>query len=257
MSNIQKYNETPALNYSGAKVILKSPLAYKSWLEQEQEDTPALRIGRLVHLASLQPDECAKNVIVAPECDRRTKSGREIWENFMSTLKEGQMAITKDEADLVANISNSARDGIDRIKKMIGAKTYRAEEPLFGELNGIKIKGRPDLIMDDVVVDVKTTLDATAKSFGRDISNFKYHLQAAWYLHLTGGKRFLFIAVEKAIPFDYAIYELDEQSLEVGKKLMEKACELYGQCNLYKSFPGYTKEVQTLTLPKWDLTETL
>jgi hypothetical protein len=44
------------LNYSGMKEILESPAHYQSYLKQERVETKALRVGTLVHLASLQPE---------------------------------------------------------------------------------------------------------------------------------------------------------------------------------------------------------
>jgi hypothetical protein len=60
--------------------------------------------------------------------------------------------------------------------------------------------------------------------------------------------------VEKNPPYDWTIFELDEQAIAEGAKLMASACALYGECNLYKVFPGYSKNIQTLTLPKWAFT---
>jgi exodeoxyribonuclease VIII len=253
-NDLTSYNENPALNCSGAKIILQSPLHYQQWLKEPHEDTPALKIGRLVHLASLEPQRYSKEVLTAPECDRRTKIGKELWENFIGALKPDQIAITQSESELITNVAASARTGLAKISQSMGDPEWIVETPVYNKFNGISIKGRPDLVLGDVVVDVKTTLDAGSKSFSRDCVNFKYHMQAAWYLHLVGAKRFLFVVVEKNPPYDWTIYELDEQAIAEGAKLMASACALYGECNLYKVFPGYSKNIQTLSLPKWGIT---
>ena len=80
------YIDINALSYSGAKHILRSPAHYQAWLKAEHKDTPALKLGRLAHLAALQPDVCRETVFVAPECDRRTKAGKETYENFTAGL---------------------------------------------------------------------------------------------------------------------------------------------------------------------------
>ena len=252
--DLKSYQESPALNASGAKIILQSPLHYQQWLKEPQEDTPALKIGRLVHLASLEPQKYSKEVLTAPECDRRTTIGKELWANFTLALKPDQIAITQSESELITNVAASARTGLAKISQSMGDPEWIVETPRYGKFEGIDIKGRPDLVLGDTVVDVKTTNEASPKAWGRDCVNFKYHLQAAWYLHLVGAKRFLFVVVEKNPPYDWTIYELDEQALAEGAKLMASACALYGECNLYKVFPGYPKNIQTLTLPRWGIT---
>jgi exodeoxyribonuclease VIII len=251
---MDSYKEIKALNYSGAKMLLVSPLAYQHWLNQPQEDSPALKIGRLVHMASLEPQRYSKEVLTAPEMDRRTKLGKELWENFTSALKPDQVAITQSESELITNVAASARIGLAKISQSMGDPEWIVETSRVGKFEGIDIKGRPDLVLGDTVVDVKTTNDASLKSWSRDCVNYKYHLQCAWYLHLCGAKRFLFVVVEKNPPYDWTIYELDEQAIAEGAKLMASACALYGECNLYKVFPGYPKDIQTLSLPKWGIT---
>jgi hypothetical protein len=257
MSN-PEYNEMKALNYSGAKVLItRSPLHYKTWLNRtEEEETPALRIGRLVHLASLQPDVFDATIKVAPKCDKRTKEGKEIWATFQSMLQTGQEAISEQEGELVTNVSIAARDGIDFVRSAVGATGKPVVETAYSALyNGANIKGRPDMVIPtadgNVVVDVKTCGDA-GKPFAKDCANFMYHLQAAFYTTLVPNcSGFYFVAVEKEVPHAFAIYKLDEASLAEGQRLMDSAVELYKQCNLFRTYPGYPTTPQTLSIPRW------
>ena len=99
------YNQMKALNYSGAKQILVSPAHYQAWLDEVREETPALKLGRLVHLASLEPEVFDRTVRLMPECDRRTKEGKAIFEAFTATLKAGEECLKKDEMDEVMAIA--------------------------------------------------------------------------------------------------------------------------------------------------------
>ncbi len=75
---------------------------------------------------------------------------------------------------------------------------------------GMKVKCRPDFILDDgsLIIDLKTTQNASLKGFQKSVVNFRYYVQAAWYLdvvEMATGKRpdaFIFIAVEKTRPFN-------------------------------------------------------
>ena len=46
-----EYEAIDALNYTGMKELLKSPLHYQQWLKNRhiKEDTKALRIGKMTH----------------------------------------------------------------------------------------------------------------------------------------------------------------------------------------------------------------
>lgn len=257
MSN-PEYQELKALNYSGAKILItRSPLHYQTWLNRtEEEETPALRIGRLVHLASLQPDVFDATIKVAPKCDKRTKEGKEIWATFQTMLQPGQEAISEQEGELVTNVSIAARDGIDFVRAAVGATGKAVVETAYTALyKGANIKGRPDMVIPtpdgNVIIDVKTCGDA-GKPFAKDCANFMYHLQAAFYTNLVPNcTGFYFVAVEKEAPHAFAIYKLDDASLAEGQRLMDSAVELYKQCNLFRTYPGYPTTPQVLSIPRW------
>jgi hypothetical protein len=251
------YDAIKALNYSGAKILLsKSPAHYQTWLTEEKKDTPALQMGRLVHLMTLQPEAYAERIAVAPNVDRRTKDGKAAWESFQATLKPGQEAVSQDIHIEVGIIATAARVAL----LDLGLKNIETEKSYTGHLSGADIKGRPDLVGTDangdlVVVDLKTTTDASPL-FARDVANFRYHLQAAWYLNLTGAKKFIIIAQEKELPCANRVYTLDEAAIEEGQRLMQEACLLYAQCVMFNSWPSYPKEVTSLSLPKWAISPT-
>lgn len=253
-----EYDELKALNYSGAKEIIKSPAHYQAWLKSEKEDTPALKFGRLVHLASLEPLVFDKQVRVMPDCDRRTKEGKAIYEAFAATLRPDEECIKQEEMNKVLAVAESAQAGIESVAS--GKAGVRLVEHTFtADHEGVKIKGRPDLVLLDagIVIDVKTTTDASAKNFAKEIWNYKYFLQAAWYLRLTGAKEFYFIAVEKEPPYAHAVYRLDDAAIDLGRQLMSSACVTYRECANFGVWPSYPQEVQILSLPKWANSDSL
>jgi exodeoxyribonuclease VIII len=251
------YSTHAGLSQSGAKELLRSPAHFKQYLERDRsEQTPAQRLGTLIHLASLQPKVFDATIVVAPECDKRTKEGKEIFAAFQSSLKPGQEAISQKDSELVTNVSIAARAGLDKLMKDLDGEYMITEVPMVGRVNGTDIKGRLDAIITTkagkrIVVDIKTTMDAGAESFGRDIANYKYFLQQAWYTTLAHADQFVFLAVEKDAPNCWACYQLDESSHQKGLALMNSAIDLFKSCNTFKQFPGYPQEVQTLSLPKW------
>jgi hypothetical protein len=92
------------------------------------------------------------------------------------------------------------------------------------------------------------------------VANYRYHAQEAFY---TDGYRFanpgefadelsfIFVAVEKEAPFGVAVYELDQEAVNIGRALYKRNLETYVRCRAANEWPAYPNEVQTLSLPKW------
>jgi exodeoxyribonuclease VIII len=96
--------------------------------------------------------------------------------------------------------------------------------------SNLLLKARPDLVNKKkrILLDFKTTTDASFNSFRRSIANFSYDIQSAFYLDGvnaalgTDFNRFIFVAVEKQAPYEIALYELDEASIDVGRDLYKQ-----------------------------------
>ena len=259
MSHNIEYNSIIGLNYSGAKQILRSPLLYKTWLdaqaEDDQKDSPALKLGRLVHLACLQPKEFIDRVKIEPEVDKRTKTGKEVYELFKASLAEGDETVDNETYAQIDAIAESVEKALKSLK--LDTSVWMTEKPCTKEYEGITIKGRPDLVTklqgSDAlqIFDIKTCQSAEPAAFARDVANFKYHLQAAFYSELVGTENFFLIAVEKEAPYAYRIYTLDAAGLSEGKALMRDAVAAYKQSITFQTWPSYTPNVCELPLPKW------
>jgi hypothetical protein len=148
------YNDIIALNYSSAKELLKSPAHYKAYLETPRKDTPAMRLGRLTHLALFEPGKYNATVKVGPDVDKRTKE----WKEFLASVPEGAEIASPDEYELIDDVVTSAEEGLKRLG--LDGNDWQTEKAFTAEVNGITIKGRPDLLTNiagvPVCVDLKT-----------------------------------------------------------------------------------------------------
>lgn len=107
-------------------------------------------------------------------------------------------------------------------------------------------------------VDYKSTTCAEPGAFSRQMYNFGYHVQAAFYLHVmrllglaTEKTRFLFLAQEKIAPYLCTWGELDADALAVGMDRVREAIEIYRDCKASGVWPGYTTDVVRLSLPRY------
>jgi len=254
----EEYRSDPGVNKSTLWEIRKSPAHYKWVLEHPTEDTPALKFGRAVHMAVLQPEEFRRSYAVVPEgIDRRTKEGKAAWAAFLAD-HEGQEYLTQDEFEQLNEISMSVQREAGWLLE--GCDT---EVPLFWDdlWTGIRCKGRVDAMKELpdrlVMIDLKTTRDASTEAFARAAVNMGYHVQAAHYmtgvvqigLNHKKPVEWWFIAVEKDAPYAVNLIRAGEAFVDEGMFRLTGLMDRLDECLREDKWPGYGEN--ELILPKW------
>jgi exodeoxyribonuclease VIII len=108
-----------------------------------------------------------------------------------------------------------------------------------------------------IVVDLKTTEDASPAGFRKSIGQWRYGVQAAWYLHsleqATGIRpsQFIFIAVEKKAPYAVACYAADEEMIQLGMETAMRDLQRIAECRTAERWPGYSDQIEMISLPAW------
>lgn len=256
------YHDMPAPDYHAVRAVSKSaldqfeksPAHYQHWLNNPPEQTPAMRLGSLTHAAVFETTRFRSSVAVAPIVDRRTKEGKAIWEQF-SRENEGKDIISSDEmqqleAMRAAVLSHPAAGKL--------LEDGNPEVSLFHtdlEL-GLDLKARLDWVRPEAIVDLKTTEDASPRGFAKSIANFRYHVQAAHYRRMArlmgmGDLPFYFVAVEKSAPHAVAVYQLDAADLILAEQALMESLRRFASCQEFNTWPGYSRAVETISLPKW------
>ena len=235
-----------------------SPAHYKAWLEAPDEPTDAMIFGSLCHRLILEPELFESSCVVAPECDRRTKLGKELWDQFQTENAGKTVLKPSDYATLRGMVSawkaHPLNEAVHTDSKHEHAAFWVDAE------TGLSCKARPDIVHSSgMVLDIKTTDSALASDFQRTISKFRYHVQAAWYLdgitEATGARfdQFLFIAIEKKPPYGIGVYVASKAMLDQGRQAYKKDFATYAQCVRENHWPSYPTEVQPIDLPIWAL----
>lgn len=240
------YHGTKALSKSGLDQFRKSPAHFRAWQDgvTKNESSPALEFGTAVHMAILEPELFAKSYAVFTG-DRRTKDGKAAYE---AVIASGMTPLNQEQWD---NITGAAAAVHAHPAAAPLLNDIQTEVSCFDNWMGVKVKARIDGLGKDYIIDVKTTQDASPIAFAKSCAQFRYHVQAAWYRQITGINRFVFIAVEKEAPYGVACYELDEQAINLGIDIIEEQLRTYVECEQLNSWPCYSSQIQSLSLPAW------
>jgi len=226
---------------------LRSP-AHARFIELNRNDevTKRERFGSIVHAALLEPHVFQRYKII-PECDRRTKEGKLTYSTFMNSIMDGDKVISMDDHLKALSIQN-AMLAHQTFKKLIAGGFYESTG-IFDAGNGAVLKIRPDKRDPEsrTLFDLKTTDDARLQNFDRQILQFGYHLQAAYYLdvaNMISGRgsyeNFIWVVIESAPPHGVCFYEVTQAWIDLGRDKYKTALEMHFKARdsgVYESYP--------------------
>ena len=257
---MEDYLAEPAVSSGSIADAMTSMAHYHALhvLRVEKKTTEALRIGTLCHTAILEGPIFREKFRVMAKVDGRTKEGREYRKDFEASLKPGDILVTEDECDMITGMIESI------LKHPIAAGLLtdgRAEVSGFitDKDTGLPLKIRPDFLRDDgIVIDYKTTRDASPKWFPRDAAKLGYHIKSAFYRMVTNeilgtpkNTTFAFIAQEKEPPYAVCVYVPDQAFMERGEQIVRHYLGKIAVCRKTDVWPGYSEQALSLALPEW------
>lgn len=231
---------TPA-HYKGQKELPPPP------------PTKEQKLGTLTHRALLEPDSMKEGVAIAPAGMKFNKKDGKKW----LAEHEGFTVIKYEEYQDILGMMKSVRNHPIAKKFLDNGKK---EQCVFAhDSSGLLRKARIDIIPDsgNTLPDVKTCRAGDLDSFNKNIMNFGYHRQSAYYLDimkLIGREfeNFVFICVETFYPYLVVCYPIDILSLEIGQKEYQGALARLRLCQDQNYWPGYPETLDTFCgLPMW------
>ena len=239
----EEYFNVEALSYSGLKLILKSPLHFKN---SPYIESAAMNLGSAVHCALLEPERFKEEYILV-EGDGRTKAVKELLAQIEN---DGKKAIKATDYNTIINIKQAISE--NKTASELLNTPGRSEVAIIIDENDIKLKGKIDrLTENNIIIDIKTTTDASPTSFLKSIYKYKYNLQALFYQRLikseTGkNTKFYFIAVETVQPYGVGVYECSLGLLAEAEIDFNKGIDIYKKCIKTNTWNGYPDEIVTL-----------
>lgn len=250
-----EYHADPSLSSTGARLLVDCPAKYRHTADHGERHSAAFDLGKAAHALVLG---VGAPVRVVDADDWRTKAAREERDAARADFETPMLR--KDWERVCAMAEALLRHPTARAWVEHG----RPEVSLFWSdpRHDVPCRARIDYLRDTsrvVLVDIKTTTNASPAAFTRSVASYGYHVQAAWYqtgarhlLDLDEPPPFVFLVQEKEPPYLVGVYELDDDALTAGRHLASRAVAIWRECTDRGEWPAYPAQV--LTLPRWATT---
>jgi hypothetical protein len=220
MNNTTYHTDTSRISKSGLDKIAITPAHYYHYYIAGNRDRPTkdMQLGTALHELILEPAEYWSNPANEPF--------REVSKAMRDALKQHPVA-----------------------KKYLFGDG-RPEVAAFFDYNDAPVKIKTDWLPNDseLIVDLKTTRDASPSGFRRSVRSYRYHVQDALYSAAWADRvQVLFIAIEERAPHRVECYVLDDELRDEGRRLLDRDILTYNACRKSGVWPNYsTHLIQSL-----------
>ena len=251
------YHAHDSASSSGLRLLLRSPDHFKNGEEKDQ--TRAMVLGSALHMACLEPDIFYDTYRLLRSSENRMTS------EYKTAKKEfgEEFVLVKPEIERLEGMAKSLKDLVI-LNYWLYENDYSHKELSGFAIDpetGLMCRHRFDAYIGRIAtaIDLKTTTDARKPAFEKKILDFGYHIQAAFYADqynwITGEKieKFIFAAIETSAPYAVKVYELEQDSMDAGRKKYRQALNEYAQCKASDTWPSYDQEIETIGIPQWAL----
>lgn len=229
------YHALTRISASGLRTILTQSLRHFQYQQEHKEDpTAAMEFGTAYHAMLLEPEKFTDSYAVFNTEARADKSmtmaakANIAWKEkfYAEAANDGKTVIKKTDFDIITDMSMVLMSNPDIAALLTGGKR---EMTFVFEIDGIPGKARVDYVLRRngrvVIVDLKTTTDASPRAFGSSSYKMRYHVQAAWYSDILAAHlcidpdevSFIFIAQEKDAPYVAQAYECPLHVIRQGR----------------------------------------
>lgn len=256
------YHAHPALSSSGAKTILKAPALFQHE-RTHRRYSKAFDVGTIAHgfvLGTGWPVDIIPAELLASNGAVSTTRAKDFAK---ASRDAGRVPVVQAEYDRARAMADAVlRHPVARV--LFQRERGAAEVSLFwtDAETGVDCRARLDFLdhptdRRTLITDLKTTTNADPHAFGRTAADFGYEVSTWWYLDGLANTRgdddaaFVHVLVEKEPPHLVSVAQLDEPSVELGRRRAMRARAMFRDCTEANVWPGYSLDVEPVTLPRW------
>jgi exodeoxyribonuclease VIII len=258
------------LSKSMISLIGDCPLRFK-WAYDggRTKETDLMRIGTAAHMYAFEFDQFVNNYHVI-HVDRRPPSNGPAWAKI-SKAAAGRTVLKASEVAEIESLAHALKAN-PRARVLLEGNCY--SESTFAWQTGaypsqaVRLKCRPDVLRYDesVVIDLKTTTDASPEAFFKNAHDKWYDLSVAitaeGFKAVTGRdlEDYIFLVVETKPPYICEAYSAFDQFdasgltyLKYGQYRLSRLLEEYVECRRKDFWPSYSMTVQPMRVPEWKM----
>lgn len=228
------YHNGEGVSHSALQVFRQDPRKYearyiKGEITRDRKDY--FDFGSAVHELALLGSEARIKLIPDAVLSASGSKAGKTWKEYEAENKD--FLLLKDaEFSSVKRCVDSIYD--HPLASKLLACDGRPEEMYshFDETFELELKCKPDKPCFTpaglLIVDIKTTEDASDAGFSRSVDNYRYYHQAYYYTRILAACGydvidFMFIAVEKSPPYVVNVFALDSEYLTMAAQDIESA----------------------------------
>lgn len=245
-----------SLSYSSIKEFRRSPEHFLHYLQYKKPPTAAQAFGSLVDKMILTPDNWEASFAVIPEKPAFLKDlvavygkdkGREMYDNgklqYETFLKEnaGKTLVTPQEIEEAKLITEKVWSNPAAAALLSRVTCTQNELRWTDKKTGLKMVGYLDGKGDNIILELKTTMNADPEMFAKDCIKYLYFLQAGIYCEGVKATEFEFpdfyyLAVEKTAPYGICVLKADADYINYGKQEYRRLLDSFKYCLANKLF---------------------
>lgn len=228
----------------------------------KKDATPQMFLGSAFHTLILEPHLFVDQYAIKPPRVLLKDVGREVYDDFKRKELElestNKIVISQEDYLNLLAMERKLKSNLTALQLIHDA---RIENSFFwtDKDSGLLLKCRPDILHSNMIVDLKTSSDASPEGFQREMVKYGYHIQGAIIqdgIEKLEGRRLatvINICIETKYPYHIGIYIIDDLALDAGQETYKHLCKKLRLALKTNLFTDYG--IRTISLPKWALND--
>lgn len=240
----------------------KSPYTY--WAKHINPERPikdatqAMKLGSAFHTMILEPNLFDEIYASCPPKVLLKHVGRDAYLAFKAKMADientSKIILTAEEFKVLCDMEIKLltnKKAVELIQESRIENSFFWRDPHSEML----LKCRPDILHENMIVDLKTCSDASPRAYQKEMVTYGYHVQGAMIrdgVEAIEGRKIntvINICVETKYPYNMGIYIIDEAAIDEGQIKYKNILLEIKHAIKYNEFIDYG--VQTISLPKW------
>lgn len=256
----EEYYALEAVSNSALSILAVSPAHYKAAVAGLYSRTvnASMNVGTAFEDRFFRADTYRNSYVERPpNLDRRRKAHKEVWNDLVERFGEDKILTTEQMFDIEQMYKNLRyHSDVDTVFNQ-----YNVEDNIHiiwedGE-TGLLCKAEMDAFVQKIglVIDVKTTSDASDYGFAKSYFQYNYYRQAAWYTrglehHGYDSPAFRFWVVETSIPYCSRVMRPSPEDVKLANYEIDKLLDTLVDAQVSDDWKGYPERLQ-IELPSW------